>query len=102
MAWLAGFTLIDSSIVSRALPDIAADFGRTVGELAWVTTGFLLALAATLLPAGRLSDRFGMRRVLLLGAGTSAGGRVIEAVGPPERPTVARLWGVSPSRTERP
>jgi EmrB/QacA subfamily drug resistance transporter len=69
LAWLAGFTLIDSSIVSLALPDIAADFGRTVGELAWVTTGFLLALAATLLAAGRLSDRFGMRRVLLLGAG---------------------------------
>ena len=58
LAWLARFTLIDSSIVSRALPDIAADFGRTVGELAWVTTGFLLVLAATLLAAGRLRDRF--------------------------------------------
>ena len=68
LAWLAGFTLIDSSIVSLALPDIAADFDRGVGELAWVSTGYLLALAATLLTAGRLSDRFGTRNVLTAGA----------------------------------
>lgn len=68
LAWLAGFTLIDASIVSLALPDIASDFGRTVGEVAWVATGFLLALAATLLAAGRLSDRFGPRRVMVVGA----------------------------------
>ena len=68
LAWLAGFTLIDASIVSLALPDIASDFDRSVGELAWVTTGFLLALAATLLAAGRLSDRFGTRSVMTLGA----------------------------------
>lgn len=68
LAWLAGFTLIDASIVSLALPDIASDFGRTVGEVAWVATGFLLALAATLLAAGRLSDRFGSRRVMTIGA----------------------------------
>ncbi|MDQ3689760.1 MAG: MFS transporter [Chloroflexota bacterium] len=68
LAWLAGFTLIDASIVSLALPNIANDFDRSIGELAWVTTGFLLALAATVLAAGRLSDRFGARRVLALGA----------------------------------
>ena len=63
LAWIAGFTLIDSSIVSLALPDIARDFDRSVGQLAWVSTGFLLALAATLLAAGRLGDRFGFRPV---------------------------------------
>jgi EmrB/QacA subfamily drug resistance transporter len=68
LAWLAGFTLIDSSIVSLALPDIARDFDRSVGELAWVSTAYLLALAATLLAAGRLSDRYGPRPVLALGA----------------------------------
>ncbi|MCV0402817.1 MAG: MFS transporter [Chloroflexi bacterium] len=68
LAWLAGFTLIDSSIVSLALPDIANDFDRTVGQLAWVSTGYLLALAATLLAAGRLSDRYGQRPVLAGGA----------------------------------
>ena len=68
LSWLAGFTLIDSSIVSLALPDIARDIDRPVGQVAWVATGYLLALAATLLAAGRLSDRYGQRSVLVLGA----------------------------------
>ncbi len=68
LAWLAGFTLIDSSIVSLALPDIARDLDRSVGQVAWIATGYLLALAATLLAAGRLSDRYGSRPVLALGA----------------------------------
>ena len=68
LAWLAGFTLIDSSIVSLALPDMARDLDRPIGQVAWVSTGYLLALAATLLAAGRLSDRYGQRPVLALGA----------------------------------
>jgi MFS transporter, DHA2 family, methylenomycin A resistance protein len=68
LAWLAGFTLIDSGIVSLALPDIAEDFDKSVGELAWVSSGFLLALSATLLAAGRLNDRYGSRLVLGSGA----------------------------------
>src|SRR5688572_7175641 len=68
LAWLAGFTLIDSAIVSLALPDIARDFERSVGELAWVSSGFLLALAASLLAAGRLGDLFGPRTMMAAGA----------------------------------
>ena len=68
LAWVAGFSLIDSSIVSLALADIARDFDRPIGELAWVSTAYLLALAASLLAAGRLSDRYGARLVLTLGS----------------------------------
>jgi EmrB/QacA subfamily drug resistance transporter len=68
LAWVAGFTLIDSSIVSLALPAIAGHFDRSVAEVAWVATGFLMALAASLIPAGRLRDRLGARRVMLGGA----------------------------------
>ncbi len=68
LAWIAGFTLIDSSVVSLALPDIARAFDRTVGDLAWIGTAYLLALAATLLIAGRLNDRYGSRHVLGIGA----------------------------------
>lgn len=67
LSWLAGFTLIDTSIVSLALADIARDLDRPVGQVAWVATGYLLALAATLLAAGRLSDRYGQRPVMVLG-----------------------------------
>src|SRR5688500_12603433 len=69
LAWLAGFTLIDSSIVRLALPDIARDFYRSDGQLAWVSPAYLLALAAPLLAAGRLNDRDGQRPVLALEAG---------------------------------
>jgi EmrB/QacA subfamily drug resistance transporter len=65
---VAGFTLIDSSIVSLAMPAIAAHFDRSVAEVAWVATGFLMALAASLIPAGRLLDRLGVRKVMLGGA----------------------------------
>jgi EmrB/QacA subfamily drug resistance transporter len=68
LAWIAGFTLIDSSIVTLALPDIARDFDRPIGQLAWVPTAYLLALAASLLAAGRLNDRLGARLVLTGGA----------------------------------
>src|SRR5919109_1243396 len=68
LAWVAGFSLIDSSIVSLALADIARDFDRPIGELAWVSTAYLLALAASLLAAGRLSERYGARLVLTLGS----------------------------------
>jgi EmrB/QacA subfamily drug resistance transporter len=68
LAWVAGFTLIDSSIVSLALPAIATYFDRSIAEVAWVATGFLMALAASLVPAGRLLDRLGARRVMLGGA----------------------------------
>lgn len=68
LAWVAGFTLIDSSIVSLALASIARDFDRSVAEVAWVATGFLMALAASLIPTGRLRDRLGSRRVMLGGA----------------------------------
>ncbi|MDQ2933709.1 MAG: MFS transporter [Chloroflexota bacterium] len=79
LAWVAGFTLIDSSIVSLALASIARQFDRSVAEVAWVATGFLMALAASLIPAGRLRDRLGTRRVMLGGAigflaGTAASG----------------------------
>jgi EmrB/QacA subfamily drug resistance transporter len=68
LAWVSGFTLIDSSIVSLALPAIAGHFNRSIAEVAWVATGFLMALAASLIPAGRLQDRLGARRVMLGGA----------------------------------
>ncbi|MFD6280270.1 MFS transporter [Streptomyces sp. NPDC060209] len=58
---------LDTTAVAVAQPDMQADLGASVGEIQWVTTGYLLALAAMLVVAGKLGDRLGHRRVFLAG-----------------------------------
>ncbi|MGK2954213.1 MAG: DHA2 family efflux MFS transporter permease subunit, partial [Solirubrobacterales bacterium] len=58
---------VDMTIVNVALPNIADDLNASVNELQWVVEGFLLALASLLLVGGGLADRFGRKRVFLIG-----------------------------------
>lgn len=50
-----------------ALPSIRASFSATVADTQWVISGFSAALAFSMLAYGPISDRFGRRRVVLLG-----------------------------------
>ncbi|MEU4562978.1 MFS transporter [Actinoplanes sp. NPDC023936] len=50
---------LDGTVLSVALPTLAGDLGASTGDLQWFTTSYLLVLAAALLPAGMLGDRFG-------------------------------------------
>lgn len=50
-----------------ALPAILSDFSATKADTQWVVTAFSVALAAAMLAYGPISDRFGRRRVVLLG-----------------------------------
>lgn len=59
--------LVDVTIVTVALPDMAADMHTGFAGLQWVMDVYALALAALLLGAGSLADRIGRRRVYLAG-----------------------------------
>ncbi|MEM7666777.1 MAG: MFS transporter [Pseudomonadota bacterium] len=58
---------IDGSIVNVALPAIRADLGASAAEIQWVYNAFTLPLAALLMLGGALGDKFGRRRVLMVG-----------------------------------
>lgn len=59
--------VLDMTVVNVALPRIHNDLGFTDSGLAWVVNGYILAAAGFLLLGGRLADRFGQRRIFLIG-----------------------------------
>jgi EmrB/QacA subfamily drug resistance transporter len=59
--------LLDITIVNVALPDIQSAFGASLADLQWVIDAYALTLAALLLTAGSLADRFGRRRLFVIG-----------------------------------
>jgi EmrB/QacA subfamily drug resistance transporter len=63
----SSMAFIDGTAVSVALPALQADLGATVAEVQWVVEAYTLFLSALLLVGGALGDRFGRRRVFLLG-----------------------------------
>src|SRR3989440_10156058 len=58
---------IDATVVGIALPAIGRDFHTGLATLQWVVTAYTLMLAGLLLVAGALGDRYGRRRVFLIG-----------------------------------
>lgn len=58
---------LDSTVVHIANPAIQADLGATFGELQWIINAYLLALAVCLIPAGKLGDRYGRKKMYILG-----------------------------------
>ncbi|MCB0917722.1 MAG: MFS transporter [Actinobacteria bacterium] len=60
--------LLDETIVAVALPEMASDLGATSGDIRWVISAYLLALASTVAAAGRLADVVGLRRAIVVGA----------------------------------
>ncbi|WP_407698723.1 MFS transporter [Streptomyces fagopyri] len=58
---------LDGTIVAIANPAIQKDLGASFAEVQWITNGYFLALAVTLITAGKLGDRFGHRQTFLIG-----------------------------------
>ena len=65
----AFLTTIDNTILNVALPSIQRDLRLPLPVLQWVVTSYLLTFSGLMLTGGRLADRFGRRRMLLLGLG---------------------------------
>ena len=56
--------VLDVTVLSVALPTLATDLHASTSDLQWFTAGYALVLAAAMLPAGLLGDRFGRRKVM--------------------------------------
>lgn len=57
---------LDLTILNVALPTLATDLGASTGQLQWFADSYNLVLAAALLPAGMLGDRYGRKKMLLI------------------------------------
>lgn len=78
----SALALLDATTVNVALPTIAADLDAGVDGLQWTINGYTLTVAALILLAGSLADRFGRRRVFCIGVVWFAGASVLCALAP--------------------
>ena len=65
--------VVDNTIVNVALPTLARDLEADVSDLQWVVDAYTLVFAGLLLLAGALGDRYGRRRMLLVGLAVFGG-----------------------------
>lgn len=84
--------ILDSTIVNVAAPSIQRDLGTSSSQLEWVAAAYTLAIAVGLLPSGRLGDRLGRKRLLMLGLAGFVGASVLcAAAWSPESLIAARV-----------
>ena len=79
----AFLAFLDTTIVNIAFPDISRSFeGAGRDSLSWVLDGYFVVIAALLVPAGGLADRFGHKRIFLLGIAGFTGASLLCALAP--------------------
>jgi EmrB/QacA subfamily drug resistance transporter len=78
----SGMAFLDSTVVNVALPDIGRDLGASTSGLQWILNGYLLTLASLILLGGSLGDRYGRRRIFVLGIGLFTAASLLCAVAP--------------------
>jgi EmrB/QacA subfamily drug resistance transporter len=63
----SGVAFLDSTVVNIALPTIARDLHAGLSDLQWISDAYLLTLGALIILGGSLGDRYGRRRVFVVG-----------------------------------
>lgn len=78
----SSLAFVDGSVVNVGLPAIGRSLSQTGEPLAWVLNGYLLPLSALLLIGGAAGDRYGRRRLLVLGTCLFAAASLLCALAP--------------------
>jgi EmrB/QacA subfamily drug resistance transporter len=73
---------LDNTIVNVALPTLARALGAGMSQLQWIVDSYVLLFAGLLLAAGAIGDRFGRRRVMLVGLALFGVGSAASALAP--------------------
>jgi len=63
----SGIALLDATVVNIALPTLGRELDADLADLQWTVNAYVLSLAALILLGGSLGDRFGRRRVFVIG-----------------------------------
>ena len=63
----SGMTMLDGTVVNVALHTIGEDLDASLAQLQWITNAYLLSLSSVILLGGSLGDRFGRRRIFVIG-----------------------------------
>lgn len=71
---------LDNLVVTTALPVIRAELDATLSELTWMVNAYTLTFAVLLLPGAALGDRFGRKRMFIIGLGVFTLGSVAAAI----------------------
>ncbi|MGW8995343.1 DHA2 family efflux MFS transporter permease subunit, partial [Streptomyces zhihengii] len=80
---VAGFmAALDNLVVTTALPSIRADLGGTLEDLEWTVNAYTLTFAVLLMLGAALGDRFGRRRLFVVGLTVFTGASAAAALAP--------------------
>jgi EmrB/QacA subfamily drug resistance transporter len=60
-------SVLDSTIVNIALPDIANYFNESINNISWIATGYLLSFSVFLIIGSKIADQFGRKKVFIIG-----------------------------------
>ena len=74
--------VLDQSSLNIAIPSIASHFAIDIPSAQWILLAYMLVISLVLMPAGRLSDIFGRKRVYLTGLAIFAVGGILASISP--------------------